>query len=137
MKCERSQYLFIANRADTRIIARFRHNRLGHNESMYRMNLGRIGTTPTPNCTTCPTSAESIEHLLLHCPAYTADRDKLSLFLRSIPLPLTLPVLLAEELSHTVVTNKTAESLRRTRQILQHIATFLRQICTIRQLTII
>ena len=60
--------------------------------------------------------------LLLHCPTYTADRDKLSLFLRSIPLPLTLPVLLAEELSHTVVTNKTAESLRRTRQILQHIA---------------
>ena len=26
LKCERSHYLYIANRADARIIARFRHN---------------------------------------------------------------------------------------------------------------
>ena len=83
---------------------------------MWRMNLGRIGTTQTPNCETCPSDAESIEHLLLHCPAYARDRDKLSLFLQSINIPMTLPILLAEELAYTAAV-RSADTLRRTRTI--------------------
>jgi hypothetical protein len=134
-QCERSHYLHLANRADTRMIARFRHNRIGHNESMHRMNLGRDGTTPTPNCAKCPASSESIEHMLLHCPAYAAERDMLARYLHSVQLPMTKSVLLAGHL--TKADSSTENNILRARTILKHIAAFLRQICTIRQLTII
>jgi len=134
-QCARSDYLYLANRADKRMIARFRHNRIGHNESMYRMNLGRAGTASTPNCATCPTSAESIEHLLLHCPAYTTQRATLAVFLQSVHLPLTMPVLLAEELSSS--DTRTADTMIHIRMTIKHIAGFLRHICTERQFTII
>jgi hypothetical protein len=59
---------------------------------------------------------------LLHCPAYFRDRDKLSLFGRFIRLPVTLPILLAQERACTAV--RSAETLLRTRIIIKHIATF-------------
>ena len=131
----RSYYLYHANRADTRLFARFRHNRIGHNESMFTMNQGRNNTTPTPNCPTCLKVPESITHLLLHCPLYATQRHILTTYLQSVNLPTTQNVLLAGHLTDTDFCS--SANVNASRTTLRKIAGFLRHICEVRQLTII
>jgi hypothetical protein len=123
----RNHYLFHAQRTSTRLIARTRHNRLGHNESMYKMNHGRAGTTSTPHCPSCPNEPESISHLLLTCPSYQAHRDHIQAYLASVNLSFSLHVLLNEH--WTDHDFSTPNQIKQSRAIIRHTSQYLREIC--------
>jgi hypothetical protein len=70
----RSHYLYLDTPAHARTRAAFRLDRIQTNGSMYRMNRGRAGTTPTPYCPCCPNVEESIPHIINDCPLYSLHR---------------------------------------------------------------
>ena len=67
--------------------------------------------------------------------ARNTTRPLLLLFLQSVHLPMTLPVLLAEQLSSSMT--RSADIMIRIRMTIKHVAAFLRHICTERQFAII
>jgi hypothetical protein len=129
---KRNHYLYHAQRTSTRLIARTRHNRLGHNESMYKMNQGRNHTTPTPNCPSCPNEPESISHVLLTCPSYDTHRHQLRSYLASVNLPLSLDVILNEHWTDRDFS--TPDRIRQSRAVIRQTAQFLREVCRQRNL---
>lgn len=74
----RSHYLYLDTAVHARTRAAFRLDRIQTNGSMYRMNHGRAGTTPTPDCPCCPGVEESIPHIITDCPLYVLHRTIMS-----------------------------------------------------------
>jgi hypothetical protein len=74
----RSHYLYLDTAVHARTRAAFRADRIQSNGSMYRMNRGRAGTTPTPDCPCCPGVEESIPHIINDCPLYSVHRTMVS-----------------------------------------------------------
>jgi len=84
----RSHYLYLDTAVHARTRAAFRLDRVQTNGSMFRMNRGRAGTTPTPDCPCCPGVEESIPHIITDCPLYVLHRTILSR-VASIPIDAT------------------------------------------------
>jgi hypothetical protein len=132
---KRNHYLFHASGANARLIARARHNRLGHNASMYKMNQGRVNTTQTPCCPFCPDQPESIHHMIMVCPQYNVQRDALNTQLRTAGLQLTDRVILNEHWDESDFDSPARK--RRSKAVIRHTAEFIRYICEQRDFTII
>ena len=132
---KRNHYLSHASGADARLIARTRHNRLGHNASMYKMNQGRANTTQTPDCPSCPNQPETIHHLIMVCPQYDTRRNTLSLQLRAAGLPLTDRVIMNEHWNESDFDSPAKK--HRSKAIIHHTAEFIRYICEQPNFTII
>ena len=81
----RSHYLYLDTAVHARVRAAFRLDRIQTNGSMFRMNRGRIGTTPTPDCPCCPGVEESIPHIINDCPLYSLHRTIISR-IASVPI---------------------------------------------------
>jgi hypothetical protein len=81
----RSQYLYLDTAVHARVRAAFRLDRIQTNGSMFRMNHGRFGTTPTSDCPCCPGVEESISHIINDCPLYSLHRAIISR-IASVPI---------------------------------------------------
>ena len=115
-RVDRSHYLSLDTTTHARTRAAFRLDRIQTNGSMFRMNRGRAGTTPTPNCPSCPGVEESIPHIVTNCPLYSLHRTLLSRLL-SIPIgPLFTSVVLGGNIT-TASIRDTAHIAERRREL--------------------
>jgi len=124
--------LYIDTASNARVRARFRHNRIGNNVSMFKMNHGANGTTPSPNCLSCPDEPETIHHMIMDCPLYVSPRQHLIDQLASQQTILTIKVVLG--MTITANTLRSEQERAKAVIILRDTADFLRQIIHIRTL---
>ena len=82
---DRSRYLYLDTAIHARTRAAFRLDRIQTNGSMFRMNNGRAGTTPTSDCPSCSGVEESVPHIITDCPLYSLQRTIISR-ITSIPI---------------------------------------------------
>jgi hypothetical protein len=73
----------------TKLRARLRLNCANINYVKFRRKL-----VDSPHCPHCPNQDETLEHLLLECPAYMLQRQELEFALEEQDLPLTIPIIL-------------------------------------------
>jgi hypothetical protein len=128
----RSHYLYLDTAQHARVRAAFRFDRIQSNGSMFRMNNGAAGTTPTPNCPCCPDSEESITHMVNDCPLYSVHRAVVSHYTKERPGPFFTKFVLGGDITDEDATDE-AKTQRRRRE-LQITGEFLIGILSARQL---
>ena len=129
---ERSHYLHLDTGLHMRTRARYRHNRIPCNASMYKMNSGRYNTTPTSKCSTCPTEDESIRHMIEDCPRYATIRSALR---HKLNQPITIRLALGADIIGIHVSDP--QHTQQTVNELHHTGHYLIAILVIRGFAII
>jgi hypothetical protein len=129
---ERSLYLHLDTGLHMRTRARYRHNRIPCNASMYKMNRGRNNTTSTPKCSTCPREDETIRHMIEDCPRYAIVRSALQ---QKVNQPVTIRLALGADITGIHVSDP--QHAQQTVNELHHTGDYLIAILIIRGFAII
>ena len=117
-------YLKVLNTTDATTMARLRFNRARLNQSLHHRS-----RSDTDMCPTCGNANESVEHILMHCPRYAKARYDCQVALSyHTPYVLSLQSILG---SHQKLVSTTSML---TSHILNILATFIRNIRTIRRM---
>jgi hypothetical protein len=132
-----SYHLYMDTAANARLRARFRHNRVYNNYIVCHLTQQRHHLLIThPYCPICPTTQETIQHMIEECPLYAWPRLQLKwqLLQLQIDTDITVQLVLGIHIRSTCWTDRTKRGL--TRLMLLHTANYLRYICCLRFLVI-
>ena len=129
---QQSYFLYLDTAANARLRSRFRHDRIGGNAQMFRMNQGQHFTTSSPECIVCQQQTETITHMIEECPLYALPRLILSHLLKGTTWGISTLFVLGAHVTSQCWTDRTKRGP--TRLLLLRTASFLRSICHLRGL---
>jgi hypothetical protein len=131
-----SYHLYMDTAANARLRARFRHNRVDNNFTRYNLTKNHHNPISHPYCPICPTSYETIQHMIEQCPLYNMPRLQLRWRLDQMQIQsdITVYLVLGIHIRSTEWTDRTRRG--HTRLMLLYTANYLRFICCLRFLVI-
>jgi len=130
-----SYHLYMDTASNARLRARFRHNRVANNFAASHHLTPNVLLISHPYCPLCPTTPETVQHMIEECPLYDAPRLQLKWQLQQqlqITSNITVQLVLGIHI-RPIEWNDRAQR-GQTRLMLLYTATFLRYICCLRLL---